>query len=289
MIILRQRAFSKKEKKDSKVEKGVLTAAVIGGVLPASLEQATKEEKTREQLKELSGNSRIGKKIKELLKRDPDLEKESEEVFNKLRKESKVRIKCMPNTMREDNAYYPKKKIIRVADKDASTLAHELGHAYYDTDKRAALIPKLTHKFYKHVNPKTVEIAGISSSIAAGIDKAKKEDRGEKESDVGKAAPYLSAGMSVPILVSEGAASIHGQKLLKKTGASEKLLKSARKSNGRAFNTYVAVTALTTLESKAAKNIAYKHKKRQLEENRMTNKEKQLEKDKEEFKNKEKK
>ena len=90
--------------------------------------------------------------------------------------------------------------------------------------------------------------------------------------------------MYAPVLVSEGAASIHGQKLLKKAGASEKLLKAARKSNGRAFNTYVAGAAISTLGSKAAKNIAYKYKKRQLEESKMTDKERELEKDKRKLK-----
>ena len=282
MIILRQRAFSKKEKKDSKIEKGVLTAATLAGVLPTSLEQAAKDERIREQLKEKSGDSRIGKKIKELLKRDPDLEKESEEVFDKLRKESKTRIKHMPNTMRYKDHYDIKEKLIRVTDKDASTLAHELGHAHFHNDKKASIIPKIAHKLY--LDPRISGIAGISSSIAAGIDKAKKEERGEEESKIGKAAPYLSAGTYVPVLVSEGAASIHGQKLLKKAGASEKLLKAARKSNGRAFNTYVAGAAISTLGSKAAKNIAYKYKKRQLEESKMTDKEKELEKDKRKLK-----
>lgn len=180
--------------------------------------------------------------------------------------------------MKGGDSYDFKKKIIRVADKDASTLAHELGHARYHTDKKAGLVPKIAHKLY--LDPRITGIAGISSSIAAGIDKAKKEEKGEKESKIGKAAPYLSAGMSVPVLVSEGAASIHGQKLLKKAGASEKLLRAAKKSNGRAFNSYVAGAAIATLGSKAAKNIAYKYKKRQLEENKMTNKEKELEKDK---------
>ena len=262
MIILRQRAFSKKEKKDSKVEKGVLTAAAIGGTLPYSIEEVANDERIKERLKEEPGDNRVRKKIKKLLQKDPDLEKESEEVFNKLRKESKVRVKYMPNTMKGRDSYDLKKKVIKVADKDASTLAHELGHAHFDVDKKAGLIPKLTHKYYKYVNPRTAGIAGISSSIAAGIDKAKKEERGEEESKIGKAAPYLSAGMNVPTLVSEGAASIHGQKLLKKAGASEKLLKAAKKSNSRAFNTYVAGAAITTLGSKAAKNIAYKHKKR---------------------------
>ena len=57
-----------------------------------------------------------------------------------------------------------------------------------------------------------------------------------------------------------------------------------KKKKNRAFNTYVAGAAITTLGSKAAKDIAYKYKKRQLEENKMTNKEKELEKDKRKLK-----
>ncbi len=280
MII--QRLFSKKSEKKSKIEKAALVATAIGGTLPASMEKLAKEEKTREQLKELSGNGRIGKKIKEILKKDPDLEKENEEVFNKLRKESKVRVKYMPNTMKGRDSYNFKKNIITVADKDASTLAHELGHAHYHTNKKAGLVPKIAHRLY--LSPGLARIAGMSSSIAAGVDKAKKEESGEEESKIGKAAPYLSAGLTSPVLVSEAAASIHAQKLLKKAGASEKLLKAAKKSNGRAFNTYVAGAAIGTLGSKAAKDIAYKYKKRQLEENKMTDKEKELEKDKRKLK-----
>lgn len=280
MIILRQRTFSKKEKKGSKVENGVLTAAAIGGILPYFIEGAAAP--LQEELKEKSWDSLAKKKIKKLLRKDPTIKKESEEAFDKLRKESKTRIKHMPNTMRRNDHYDRKEKLIRVADKDASTLAHELGHAHFYNDKKASIIPKIAHKLYLDQN--IAGVAGISSSIAAGIDKAKKEERGEEESKIGKAAPYLSAGMTIPVLVSEGAASIHGQKLLKKAGASEKLLKAARKSNGKAFNSYVAGAALTTLGSKAAKNIAYKYKKRQLEESRMTDKEKELEKDKRKLK-----
>lgn len=280
MIILRQRAFSKKEKKGSKVENGVLTAAAIGGTLPYFIEGAAAP--LQEKLKEKSGDSRVKKKIKKLLRKDPAIKEESEEVFDKLRKESKTRIKHMPNTMKRNDSYDFKKKIIRVADKDASTLAHELGHAHFHADKKAGLVPKIAHKLYLDQN--IAGVAGISSSIAAGIDKAKKEERGEEESKIGKAAPYLSAGTYVPVLVSEGAASIYGQKLLKKAGASEKLLKAARKSNGKAFNGYVAGAAISTLGSKAAKNIAYKYKKRQLEESKMTDKERELEKDKRKLK-----
>ena len=52
----------------------------------------------------------------------------------------------------------------------------------------------------------------------------------------------IGASVSVPVLISEAAASRKGLKTLKKLGASKELLKSARKDLGNAYGTYLSAS-----------------------------------------------
>ena len=123
---------------------------------------------------------------------------------------------------------------------NAATLSHELGHNNYHLNPKSDKIGRYSHKLY---NPKASSIGGIGVGFASGIRSAKKESEGEKEGVANRIAGGATAvGLDVPILIAEGKASRHGLKLLKNAGASDKYLKSSRKSLRNAWLTYGAKT-----------------------------------------------
>lgn len=139
------------------------------------------------------------------------------------------------------------------------SLAHELGHEHF-LRKDAKGIGKLAHKLDigsdKH--PYLTFASGATSGIAAGINKAHKETKGEKESTLNKLSPALtSLAVSSPMLVAEAAASKHGMKLIKNAGATRRYQKAARRNLIKAWGTYATVPAIASGMGYATKKIAY--------------------------------
>lgn len=95
---------------------------------------------------------------------------------------------------------------------------------------------------------------------------AEKEAAGEKESKLSRHSGWAS-GLAVqsPGLVSEAMASKHGLDLMKKAGASKKLMKASRKNLGAALGTYAGIAVTNAGMSELARGIAYRKKKKKLE------------------------
>jgi hypothetical protein len=53
----------------------------------------------------------------------------------------------------------------------------------------------------------------------------------------------IGAAISAPLLITEGAASTKGLKMMKKAGASKQLMKAAKRDLGNAFGTYATMAA----------------------------------------------
>lgn len=148
-------------------------------------------------------------------------------------------------------------------------IAHEMGHAHYSRNGRAGKLGKWAHKAYLGGSTGGViypGISGIGVGVASGISKAERESEGKKENKVMKHLHHATvAATSAPMLTSEAAASLKGLRLMKKAGADKKILKRARKDLTTAFGSYATAAAMNAGVGEVAKNIAYKKRRRKLE------------------------
>lgn len=134
---------------------------------------------------------------------------------------------------------YQNNKIYTSGTKAADVLSHEMGHAHYDKRKVKSVsdaIGKVAHKAYLKTggmlnHTVLAPTAGIIAGVRSGKKAAEKEAAGEKESKLSRHSGWAS-GLAVqsPGLVSEAMASKHGLDLMKKAGASKKLMKASRKT-----------------------------------------------------------
>lgn len=195
MKIIRQRNYSKD---DSEIKKAGKSVALGFGVSAGST------------LLESIGNE-IAKGSKE----------EEKELLEKLIKEAKkkgISVEEAKN-MFESSGYKKKgNKIVHGKyDKTSRTIAKGLEEASEG---------KLVKALKKGKYGKAAISGGLN--VAAGIEKAKKEDKGEEEGKMEKLAPYTSAVLSAP----ENAAKIISRKkareILKKSGASKKLMRRTK-------------------------------------------------------------
>lgn len=169
---------------------------------------------------------------------------------------------------------YQNNKIYTSGTKAADVLSHEMGHAHYDKRKVKSVsdaIGKVAHKAYLKTggmlnHTVLAPTAGIIAGVRSGKKAAEKEAAGEKESKLSRHSGWAS-GLAVqsPGLVSEAMASKHGLDLMKKAGASKKLMKASRKNLGVALGTYAGVAVTNAGMSELARGIAYKKKKKKLE------------------------
>lgn len=273
MKILRK-LFSKKKTESKRVENstkdkdGKLGATLIAGGLGANTAASLK-------VIDLEGISDGSLKMPKLLK--PNKLQENEKLTNALLEKAKkegIKVeKGQFNLGGSPQVYSPKTKTVYMDSRQAQQadiLAHELGHAYYDTNKKAGKLGKAGHKAYlksggalsfKVVSPG----AAIGTGIASGIYKAKKEAKGEKESKLNKVAPYLvPTAVVAPGLVSEVMASHKGMKFLKKAGASKKDLSASRKNLASAAMTYGTLAAMNAGIGGISKHVAYKKAKKEI-------------------------
>lgn len=153
----------------------------------------------------------------------------------------------------------------------AEALAHELGHRHYIKEKGSEKLGRTSHKAYLKLGgglEHTVvsPMAGIVTGKAAGKNKARREERGEKESTLGKIAPIVTPIMAAtPGLIAEAAASRRGIKMLKSHGASKEFIKESRKKLGHAFGTYASMSAVNAGVGEISKGRAYKKEKKKIE------------------------
>ena len=169
---------------------------------------------------------------------------------------------------------YQNNKIYTSGTKAADVLSHEMGHAHYDKRKVKSVsdaIGKIAHKAYLMTGGMLNHMvlaptAGIIAGVRSGKKAAEKEAAGEKESKLSRHSGWAS-GLAVqsPGLVSEAMASKHGLDLMKKAGASKKLMKASRKNLGAALGTYAGVAITNAGVSELARGIAYRKKKKKLE------------------------
>ena len=129
--------------------------------------------------------------------------------------------------------------------KDPAILAHELGHAHYYMDKNAGVVGKAAHKlrgnflFNDVARNKYTPMASGIIGFKHGIEAERMKKEGKEESTLHRVAPTAaSALISAPILISEAAASTRGHRMLRNSGASEELLKEAKRTLGKAWGTY---------------------------------------------------
>lgn len=140
---------------------------------------------------------------------------------------------------------------------NSSILAHELGHAQHYNKRSGSLVGKISHKLYGPSNyivnlansNNKVERIGVNGIFAGegfrrGKNSVSTDENGNIKINKKKAlkSALIGASVSVPVLISEAAASRKGLKTLKKLGASKELLKSARRDLGNAYGTYLGVS-----------------------------------------------
>ena len=173
--------------------------------------------------KETKKKSPLGKQEMKSIKRDIEL-------FNKLRGSSPLKITVEAKADRYGGGYFDQiAKEIGLSRKDYATLAHELGHA--ELDKR--LWGKLVQNPIARGAFPWTPVAGALGGVL--LSKGKK---------LGLLLPVATVA---PTLISEGAASAKGKKLLKDVGATKKELEEYKKEMGMAFGTYSASVPMAAI------------------------------------------
>ena len=278
MIILRQKNYSSsKEKEDEEKNKKskrrgrLATAGAIGAIVGGEAlgtKYALKEGVLDNIDEDMADELRKRLKIK---KREQT--PEDSKLFRKLAKKAKNKGIKTSDYSPVGPAYDPKTDTVMGlgSKKGADLLSHELGHRHYFKDKDAGKVSKAAHKIYEKTGGSLVNgyiapaATGVTAGIITGKRKARKEDKGEKESIVNKHASWVAPIIaSSPMLISEAAASRHGIKSLKEAGASKEYIKGARKSLGTAFGIYATKALAGAGIGAATKHAAYRKEKRKL-------------------------
>ncbi len=125
--------------------------------------------------------------------------------------------------------------------KNADVLSHELGHSIYTrSGRKGGIIGKTAHKIYHSPIGKGIGIVNVVNGFDSGVKAEKAKLEGKRESKFNRARSIaVPLALSAPMLISEGAASVKGLKLLKQSGASKKLMNEAKKNLATAYGTYV--------------------------------------------------
>lgn len=268
MIILRKTFSSKSEKKtDKKKDDTVKKGVAVGGGLYVGGTAVN-----------LGLNKHLKKKMEE------KVSSESKAHYEKMAKELKA--KKVPINGIGQFAYDWNNDIIYTNGKPNATFtSHEVGHRHYVKDKAKTVgdkVGKAAHKYYKATggmhNFATVSpIAGIAAGIHSGKKKYEKEKEGKKESKWNRHKGWaIPLAISAPALLSEGLASKHGLKILKKSGATKKFLNKSKKDLAKAWGTYGSVTAANVGTGELSRALSYKyHKDNDYESKKEKNKKKE--------------
>ena len=272
MIILRIKSFSKKEKKKedkrSTNKDAIIGAGLAAGGLAGNYATGKDFISKMDKSKYSEENARINKELlEEAKKKGVKIEKHLPSSNTGIKKLDEI-LDTLNNA---SPAYSPYNDTVYTqGHEDAATLSHELGHRHYAKEK-AGKIGKGSHKAYfamggGNLHTFVAPTSGIVAGKIAGKNKARREERGEKESKVSKAAPIVTPILvSAPGLVAEAAASRHGIKSLKRHGASKGLIKESKKKLATAFGTYATLGAMNSGIGELSKHKAYKKEKKKIE------------------------
>lgn len=274
MKILRLFSKRKSQEEPIKDKNGKLGAALVGAGFGVNTAAALR-------VADLESLSKGSIKMPKLLK--PNKIQENEKLTDALIEKAKkggIELVSGPYNLNGSPQAYANKTVYIDSrqSQQADILAHELGHAHYDTDEKAGKIGKAAHKAYIKLGGsklffKVSPATAIGAGVASGIHKAKKEAKGEKEGKLSKVAPYLApTAIAAPGLVSEVMASHKGMKFLKKAGASKKDLSASRGNLATAALTYGALAAMNAGIGGISKHIAYKSTKKILDKEKGKNK-----------------
>lgn len=178
-------------------------------------------------------------------------------------------LKDIKRQISDDKRALNSKDSINLSERNAFTLAHELGHSEHFHDRGGSKVGKEAHKLKRRIdklsrsiNPilgkskhRLANSAGLTSGLASGINAGRKEAKGEKEGIVSKASILAPLAIKTPQLASEFEASRQGMKLLKNAGASKKYRRVAGKSLGASFGTYAINTISPMLLGYGARQL----------------------------------
>lgn len=252
MIILREKNFSKKKSDDNR-PKTRNAAGLYGGLMVAN----------------------TGLALPTILK-PGKVSKEESKITGKLVNSGMKRgIKVVDYGAGIPGPAYYEGTVYRNHSKSPAMIAHELGHAHYDTNKATGKVGKYAHKIYLGTggsNSPLPRIAAIGTGIAAGRQKFNAEKEGKKENKILRHASYLApTAVSAPMLISEGAASLKGLQLMKQAGANRAMRMKGAGKLGMAFGTYATMVGANAATGEIARRLTYKALKNK-EENKKKNK-----------------
>lgn len=172
------------------------------------------------------------------------------------------------------------KEVYTAGSKNAGFLAHELGHAHYDAKSTKTGVGKASHKIYKATGGALNHLVlspavGIAAGIHSGKKAAKLEAEGKKESKLNRHLGWVAPlAVSAAPLAAEALASRKGLKLMKSSGASKKLLKTAKKELTSAWGTYGSLAAVNAGTGEISRGLSYNHNKKKLEKQKKQDKDK---------------
>lgn len=139
--------------------------------------------------------------------------------------------------------------------KRGDIFSHELGHGHYYEKEGSKKLGGVLHKLRGN---KVINHAGLglAGSLASGINAARHEKNGTEEEKISKYGYLVQPGVrNISLVGSEAAASHKGMKLLKKHGASKKVLKESRGNLGKALGTYAGLAAFDLGTNVAARGL----------------------------------
>lgn len=310
-MILKRKFFSKKEKKEED-KKNLLIGAGVGAVAGAATKPIVAGANSHF-MKKLLDSKRIsesenkelkGKLEKELKSQGTEIIKTNagnsafvgtpeargmRKLWEKFKKSNPKAAEEIKSQVVDQLESHPMGEIVPHMGKDAvvmgkgrladaDILAHEIGHSKYSVKGRSKnLLAKGAHKLM--APSKLAVMAGnpVAGAVGykSGLEAAKKKANGEKESLWDKTKSVaIPAAMAAPLLISEGAASVKGYKLLKKAGASKEALKLTRKSLGNAWGTYATVASAPVVVGEASRLVGKAVGKKKYGKNKNDEKEK---------------
>lgn len=146
---------------------------------------------------------------------------------------------------------------IIVPENNSALLSHELGHAaHYAEGRGGSAVGKIAHKLYDPRIIKGVSTASFVNGIHSGIKSEKAKIKGEKESKWNRTkSVVVPVALNAPMLISEAAASKKGIDLLKKSGASKKLVSKSKQRLGAAYSTYLARATKDTIKGEVGRHV----------------------------------
>lgn len=294
MRILRNKLFSKEEKESNK-KKNLKSAAIAVGTIGGGTKLSELiNNKLSDNILNKENNSELAEKIKNRLieeGKNRGVKFESTKLPNSVYTGNSKAMRSMKNKYinalkKAGIENQMDKDLLKLVDSvgenkvllgnssglsNVDVLSHELGHEHFTNAKTTLknVIPKVTHKL--------MPVGKLASSFspvvgfASGLRSEKRKSEGKEDSKLNKNIAWaLPTVSNAPVLISEGAASLHGYNQLKRLGADKTIKKLAKKRLGSAFGTYLAAAGLNLASSVGSRELGkivgrtvYKNKKKE--------------------------